>query len=109
MKKIQNNNNYSNKKLTPTKKAPEYLNIKRELFIVIDEMTNIFVKNNFRKKLEQQKEDSSNRISHLEACLTQTFGEFEQYIHRGILPYTNNEEIEMLKTRLKRYKRKITN
>ena len=77
MKKIQNNNNYSNKKLTHTKKAPEYLNIKRELFIVIDEMTNIFVKNN----LEQQKEDCSNRISHLEACLTQTFGEFEQYIH----------------------------
>ena len=42
----------------------------RELFIVIDEMTNTLEHSG--KKLEQQKEDSSNRISQLEACLTAT-------------------------------------
>ena len=40
----------------------------RELLLVIDEMTNIM--GYFEKTLEQQKEDSSNRIGQLEACLT---------------------------------------
>ena len=42
---------------------------------VLDEMTKIL--EYFGKKWEQQKEDSSNRISYLEACLTTTLDEFE--------------------------------
>ena len=68
----------------------------RELFIVIDEMTNI--PEHFGKKLEQQK-DNSNRIRQLAACLMTTFNEFEQYIHQAILPYTKKEETGMLKNK----------
>ena len=60
---------------TPTLEMKE-TKTQRELFIVIDEMTNIL--EHFGKNLEQQKEDSSNRISQLEACLTTTRDEFEQ-------------------------------
>ena len=50
----------------------------------------------FRKKLEQQKEDSSNRLSQLEACLKATLDDFEQYIHQGIPVYTQKEETGIL-------------
>ena len=49
---------------------------------------------------EQQKEDSSNRISQLEACLTETLDEFEHYIHQAIPAYTEREEIGMLKSEI---------
>ena len=58
-------------------------------------MTNI--QEHFGKKLEQQKEDSSNKISQLEACLKATLDEFEQYIHQAIPAYTEKEETGMLK------------
>ena len=45
---------------TPTLETKE-TKTQRELFIVIHEMTNTV--EHFGKKLEQQKEDSSNRIS----------------------------------------------
>ena len=52
---------------TPTWGIKE-LNIKRGLFIVIDEMTNIL--DHFGRKLGQEKENSSNWISKLEDYLT---------------------------------------
>ena len=54
----------------------------RELYIVINEMTNTL--KHFGKKTEQQNEDSSNRISQLKAYLTATLDEFEHYIHQAI-------------------------
>ena len=48
----------------------------RKLFIVTDEMANTL--EHFGKKLERQKEDSSNRISQLKACLTVTLVDVEQ-------------------------------
>ena len=68
----------------------------RELHIVINEMTNTL--EHFGKKIEQQNEDSSNRISQLEACLTATLDEFEHYIHQAIPAYIKKEEIGMLKS-----------
>ena len=56
------------------------------------------------KKLEQQKEDSSNRTTQLEACLTTTFDEFEHYIHQVIPAYTEKEEIGMLKSKIEKLK-----
>ena len=52
----------------------------------------------FGKKLEQQKQNSSNRISQLEACLTATLDEFEHYIHQAIPAYTKKEETGLLKS-----------
>ena len=66
---------------TPTLETKE-TKTQRELFIIIDEMTNTL--EHFGKKLEQQKEDSSNRISQLETWLTATLDEFEHYIHQAI-------------------------
>ena len=68
----------------------------RELYIVINEMTNTL--EHFGKKIEQQKEDSSNRISQLQACLMATLDEFEHYICQAIPGYTEKEEIGMLKS-----------
>ena len=84
---------------TPTLVTKE-MKIQRELFIVIDEITNTL--EHFGKKLEQQKEDSSNRITRLEACLTSTFDEFEHYIHQAIPAYTEKEEIGMLKSEIEK-------
>ena len=70
----------------------------RELYIVINEMTNTL--EHFGKKIEQQNEDSSNRISQLEACLTTTLDEFEHYIHEAIPAYTEKEEIGMLNSEI---------
>ena len=84
---------------TPTLEKKE-MKIQRELFIVIDEMTNIL--EHFGKKLEQQKEDSSNRITQLEACLTATLDEFEYYIHQAIPAYTEKEEKGMLKSEIEK-------
>ena len=75
---------------TPTLETKE-TKTQRELFTVIDEMTNTL--EHFGKKLQQQKEDSFNRISQPEACLTATLGEFEHYIHQAIPAYTKKEEI----------------
>ena len=74
----------------------------RELFIVIDEMKNSL--EHFGKKLEQQKEGSSNRTNQLEACLTATLDEFEHYIHQAIPAYTEKGKIEMLKSEIKTLK-----
>ena len=74
----------------------------RELFIVIDEIANAL--EHFGKKLEQQKEDSSNRITQLEACLTETLDEFEHYIHQAIPAYTEKEEVGMLKSQIEKLK-----
>ena len=68
----------------------------RELGIIINEMKNAL--EHFGKKIEQQNEDSSNRISQLEACLTATLDEFEHYIHQAIPAYIKKEEIGMLKS-----------
>ena len=62
---------------TPTLETKE-MKIQRELFIVIDEMTNTL--EHFGKQLEQQKEDSSNRINQLEACLRAILDDFEHYV-----------------------------
>ena len=67
---------------TPTLEMKE-TKTQRELFIVIDEITN--TPEHFGKKLEQQKEDSSS------SCLTATLDEFEQYIHQAIPAYTEKE------------------
>ena len=74
----------------------------RELHIVINEMTNTL--EHFGKKIEQQNEDSSNRISQLEACLTATLDEFKHYIHQAIPAYTKKEETGMLKTEIETLK-----
>lgn len=77
-------------------------NVQKKLYMVIGEMRNTF--ENFQKKLDQQKEDSLNRIYQLEACLTATLDESEQCIHHTIPQYTDIgeawiliKEIEMLK------------
>ena len=70
----------------------------RKLHIVINGKTNIL--EHFGKKIEQQNEDSSNRISQLEACLTTTLDEFEHYIHKAIPGYTEKEEIGMLNSKI---------
>ena len=85
---------------TPTLETKETKTVTKT--IVIDEMTNTLV--HFGKKLEQQKGGSSNRISHLEACLTATLDEFEHYIHQAIPAYTEKEEIEMLKSKIEMLK-----
>ena len=58
----------------------------------------------FGKKIEQQNENSCNRISQLEACLTATIYEFERYIHQAIPAYTEKEEIGMLKSEIETLK-----
>ena len=50
----------------------------------------------FGKKLEHQKEVSSNRINQVETCLMTTLDVFEQHIHHSIPVYTNKEEVQML-------------
>lgn len=77
-------------------------NVQKKLYMVIGEIRNTF--ENFQKKLDQQKEDSLNRIYQLEACLTATLDESEQCIHHTIPQYTDIgeawmliKEIEMLK------------
>ena len=70
----------------------------RKLHIVINGKTNIL--EHFGKKIEQQNEDSSNRISQLEACLMTTLDEFEHYIHEAIPGYTEKEEIGMLNSKI---------
>ena len=74
----------------------------RELYIVINEMTNTL--KHFGKKTEQQNEDSSNRISQLKAYLTATLDEFEHYIHQASPPYTEKEEIGLLKSEVEALK-----
>ena len=86
---------------TPTLETKE-TKTQRELFIVIDEMTNSL--EHFGKMLEQQKEGSSNRINQLEACLTATLNEFEHYIHQAIPAYTEKGKIDMLKSEIKTLK-----
>ena len=71
----------------------------RELFIVIEEITNTLGPSGI--KLEQQKEDSFNRISQLEACLKTTLDDFEHYIHNAVPAYTEKEEIGILKSEIK--------
>ena len=51
----------------------------------------------FGKKIDQKNEDSSNRISQLEAFLSVTLEEFQNYIHQAIQAYTENKEIGILK------------
>ena len=80
---------------TPTLETKE-TKTQRELYIVINEMTNTL--EHFEKKIEQQNEDSSNRISQLQACLMATLDEFEHYICQAIPAYTDKEEIGMLKS-----------
>ena len=58
----------------------------------------------FGKKLEQQKEDSSNRINQLETCLPATLDDFKYYIHQAISAYTEKEEIEILKSEIEMLK-----
>ena len=55
-------------------------------------------------KIEQHNEDSSKRISQLEACLTTTLNEFEHYTHQAIPEYTEKEEIGMLKSKIETLK-----
>ena len=84
----------------------------RELFVVVDEMKNIL--EHLGKKLEQQKEESSNRISQLEACLRTILAKFEQYIHQAIPASTEKEEgmhkieIDMLKEEISKVKHNIS-
>ena len=66
----------------------------RELYIVINEMTNTL--EHFGKKIEQQNEDSFNRISQLETSLTATLNEFEHCIQQAIPAYTKKKEIGIL-------------
>ena len=61
---------------TPTLETKETIT-QRELHIVIEEMANTL--EHFGKKVEQQNEYSSNRISQLEACLTATLYDFQHY------------------------------
>ena len=75
---------------TPTLETKE-TKTQKELYTVINEMTNTL--EHFRQKIEQQNENSSNRIRQLEACLTATLDEFEHYIRQAIPAYTEKEEI----------------
>ena len=86
---------------TPTLETKE-TKTQRELFIVIDDMTNTL--EHYEKKLDQQKEDNSNRITKLEACLTATLDEFGHYIHQAVTAYTGKEEIGMLKSETEKLK-----
>ena len=61
---------------TPTLETKETIT-QGESHIVIDEMANTL--EHFGKKIEQQNEYSSNRISQLEACLTATLYDFQHY------------------------------
>ena len=61
---------------TPTLETKETIT-QREFHIVIDEIANTL--EHFGKKIEQQNEYSSNRISQLEASLTATLDEFQHY------------------------------
>ena len=70
----------------------------RELFIVIEEIINTLGHSGI--KLEQQKEDSFNRISQLEAYLKTNLDDFEHYIHHAVPAYTKKEEIEILKSKI---------
>ena len=74
---------------TPTLETKE-TKTQKELYIVINEMTNIL--EHFEKKIEQQKEGSSNRISQLEACFTATLDEFKHYIRQAIPACTKKEK-----------------
>ena len=74
----------------------------RELNIVINEMTNTL--EHFWKKIEQQNDTSSNRISQLEACLMATLDEFKHYIHQAIPAYTKKEKMGMLKREIETLK-----
>ena len=71
----------------------------RELHMVFNEMTNTL--EHFGKLIEQQKEDSFNRISQVEACLMATF---EHYIYQAIPAYTEKREIGMLKSEVETLK-----
>ena len=86
---------------TPTLETKE-TKTQKELYIVINEMTNTL--KHFEKKIEQQNEDSSNRISQLEACLTATLDEFEHCIRQTIPTFTEKEEIGMLKSEIETLK-----
>ena len=55
--------------------------------------------------MKQRNEDSSNRISQLEACLKATLNEFEHYLHQAIPAYTGKEDIEMLKSKIETLKK----
>ena len=85
---------------TPILETKE-MKTERELYIVINEMTDTL--QHFGKKIEQQNEDSFNRISQLETSLTATLNEFEHCIQQAIPAYTkkkrnrNTSEIETLK------------
>ena len=82
---------------TPTLEMKE-TKTQGELYTVINEMINTL--EYFGKNIEQQNEDSFNRISQLEACMTATLDEFEHYIHQAIPAYTEKEEIGMLKSEI---------
>ena len=82
---------------TPTLEMKE-TKTQGELYIVINEMINTL--EYFGKNIGQQNEDSSNRISQLEACLTATLDELEHYIHQAIPAYTEKEETGMLKSEI---------
>ena len=56
------------------------------------------------EKIEQQKEDSSNRISQLEACLTTALDKFEEYIHHAIQACTGKKAGKILKNEIKTLK-----
>ena len=63
----------------------------------------------FGKKLQKQKEDSSKKISQMEARLMTTLDEFEEYIHHGIPVYSNKEQVEMMKNQTKTRKEEEEN
>ena len=86
---------------TPTFQMKE-TKTQRELYIVINEMINTL--EHFGKNIEQKNEDSSNRMSQLEACLTATLDEFEHDIHQAIPAYTEKEETGMLKSEIETLK-----
>ena len=86
---------------TPTLEKKE-TKTQKELYIVINEMTNTL--EHFEKKIEQQSEDSSNRISQLGACLTATLNEFKHYICQAIPTYNEKREIVMLKSEIETLK-----
>ena len=71
---------------------------RENFFVVIDEMTKIL--DHFGRKLEQQKEYSSNGIRQLEYFLTTTLDELKQYIHHAIIAYTEKEQVEMLQNKI---------
>ena len=86
---------------TPILETKE-MKTERELYIVINEMTNTL--EHFGKKIEQQNEDSFNRISQLEASLTATLNEFEHCIQQAIPASTKKKEIGILKSEIETLK-----